>query len=55
MRNNSLVITVPHLFSPISAFSAESSLYIIRFDVHETIQINQTNILISNNSFIQVL
>ena len=28
MRNTSLIITVPHLSSPISAFSAESKTYI---------------------------
>ena len=42
MKNASLNITVPHLFSPISAMSAESKSYIIvlRFIVHETFQIN---------------
>jgi len=28
MKNTSLIITVPHLLSPISAFSAESKTYI---------------------------
>ncbi len=28
MRNTSLIIPVPHLLSPISAFSAESKTYI---------------------------
>ncbi len=28
MKNTGLIITVPHLFSPISAFSAESKTYI---------------------------
>ncbi len=48
MRNTSLVITVPHSFSPISAFSTESKSYIIalRFNFRETPQINQTNFLI---------
>ena len=40
MGNTSLIITVPHLFSPISKFSAESNSYIItpRFKVYETFQ-----------------
>jgi len=48
MRNTSFTITVPHLFSPISAFSTESKSYIIalRFNFRETPQINQTNFLI---------
>ena len=56
MKNTSLVITVPHLSSPISAFSAESKSHIIslRFKVHETFQINSSNFLISNNTFINV-
>ncbi len=44
MENISLAITVPHFFSSISAFGAESNSYIItlRFNVHETLQINLT-------------
>jgi hypothetical protein len=40
MRNTSFTITVPTLFSPLSAFRAESRLYIItlRFNLHETLQ-----------------
>ncbi len=46
-------ITVPYLFSPISAFSAESKLYNITlsFNVHETLQINQSYFLISKLYF----
>ncbi len=46
MRNARFTITVPHLFSPISALSAENKSYIIlqslisRFNVHETVQNN---------------
>ena len=49
MRKATSTITVPHLFSPISAFSAESKSHIIalRFNVHGTFQINQSNFLIS--------
>ena len=41
MRKSTFIITVPHLFSPISAFSAESKSNIIalHFKVHGTIQI----------------
>ena len=40
MRNTGFTITVPPLFSPLSAFSAESRSYIItlRFNLHETLQ-----------------
>ncbi len=57
MRNTSFTITFPHLFSPISTFSAESKSYIIqlRFKFHETLQINQSNFLTFNNSIVQVL
>ena len=57
MRNTSLFITVPHLFSPISAFSAESKSYIIalRFNVYGTLQINQTDFQISNSTSNQSL
>ncbi len=57
MRNTSFAITVPHLFSPISAYSAGSRSYIItlRFKVHETFKINQFNSQIFNNVFVQGL
>ena len=47
MRNTSLVITVPNLFTPKSALSAESNSYIIklRFKFHKTLQINSSNLL----------
>ncbi len=48
MNNTRFHITVPHFFSPKSAFSAESNSYIVRFNVHETFQINQSDFLISN-------
>ena len=49
MRKTTFTITATHLFSPISAQSAESKSYIVtlRFNVHETFQINLTNLLIS--------
>ncbi len=55
MRNTSFTITVPHLFSPKSEIHAESNSYIVRFNVHETYQINQPDFLISNKTFIKVL
>ncbi len=47
MRNTRFTITVPHLSSPISALNVESNSYIValRFNVFETIQINQSNLL----------
>ena len=56
MKNTSFTITVPHLFSHISAFSAENNLYIIiifRFNIDQTLQINQSSFLISDNIVIQ--
>ena len=46
MRNARLVITVPHLFSSLSAFKAEikSYIYTLRFNVHE-IHFTKHNIL----------
>jgi hypothetical protein len=55
MRNTSSTVSIPHLFSPKSAFSAESNSYIVRFNVHETYQINQPDFLISNKTFIKGL
>ena len=57
MRNTSVTITVPHLFTSISAFSAESRPYIITLHskIHETLQINQSNSQIFNNTFVQGL
>ncbi len=57
MRNTSFTVSIPHLFSPKSAHCAESQTYIIilRFNVHETYQINQSDFLISNITFIKVL
>ena len=51
MKNSKFAITVPYLFSSISAFSAESRLYIIslRFNVHATLQINSIVFLSFNN------
>ncbi len=50
MRNTSLIITVPHLFSPISAISKEIKSYVntSRFNVYKTLQINKYNFLISS-------
>ena len=54
MRKATFTTTVPHLFSPISAFSAESKSYIITLciNVHETIQIYPLNFPNFNNTFI---
>ena len=55
MENTGFNITIPYLFSPISAFNAENKPYIIRFNVHETFQINQLNSKTFNNTFVQFL
>ena len=49
MYNTSITITATYLLSRKSAFSAESNSYIVRFNVHETFQINQSDFLISDN------
>ncbi len=56
MRNISYTITVPQSFSPISALITENNSYILalRFNIHETLQINQSNFLIFNPVFIRV-
>ena len=55
MKNTSFNITAPHIFSPISALSKGSNAHIntLRLNVHETLQINQTNLLTSNSTSIQ--
>ncbi len=55
MRKTTFTITVPHLFTSISTLSAESKPNIIalRFNVLETLQINQTYFQISNSTSIQ--
>ena len=55
MRNTSLVITVPHSLSTISALNSKSRPYIItlHFKFHEALQINQPNFIISINTFIK--
>ncbi len=52
MKKASSTTNVTHLFSPIFALSAESKSHIIalRFNVLETLQINQTYFQISNIS-----
>jgi hypothetical protein len=53
MRNTSIIITVQHLFSPISALDAESNPYIIklRFKMHRTLQINQSNFFYMHDKY----
>ncbi len=61
MQKATFAITIPHFFLPISVYISEanheSSIQSItpRFCVHETLQINQSNFLISNNTFFQGL
>ncbi len=59
MQKATFAITIPHFFLPISAYISEanheSSIQSItsRFNVHGTLQINPSNFLISNNTFVQ--
>ena len=55
MRKAAFTITATHLFAPISALSKESNSYTatLRFKFHGTLQIKQSNFLISNNTFNQ--
>ena len=50
MGNTGFDITVPHIFSPISAICAESKLYFVklRLIVSKTLRINALNFLILN-------
>ena len=50
MMNTNFNITVPHIFSPKSALSAESKSYnSLRFKIQETFQLNQSNFLVSDD------
>ena len=57
MRNAGFYITVPHLYSSVSAFSAEGEPLTTtsRIVFHGTFQINQFNSQIFNSAFIQFL
>ncbi len=55
MRKTLFTITVPYLFSPISAMGAESKPYLItlRCNIQETLQINQFKFIVFNNMFVK--
>ncbi len=57
MRNTMFTITIPYVFSLSSALDVAVNPYIIlpSFKVHETLQINQFNLLFSNYTFVQGL
>ena len=57
MRNTMFAITIPYVFSLSFALGVAVNPYIIipSFKVHETLQINQSNLLFSNNTFVQGL
>ncbi len=54
MQKATFAITIPHIISPISTFDSEANhkssiqSLTLRFKVHETLQINQSNLLNSN-------
>ncbi len=56
MQKTPFVITILHFFLPISAYISEANHTSItsRFNVHEMLQINQSNFLISNPAFVRV-
>jgi hypothetical protein len=57
MQKTTFAITIPHFYLPISAHTAEAHHTSVtsRFKVHETLQINQSNFGISNNTLVQGL
>jgi hypothetical protein len=57
VRNTMFTITIPYVFSLSSALGVAVNPYIIlpSFKVHETLQINQFNVMYSNNTFAQGL
>ncbi len=61
MQKATFAITIPHFISLLYLHSLQKAnqtsitSHILRFKGHETLQINQSNFLISNNTFIQGL
>ena len=57
MENTVFVVSIPHLFSLSSAFGGASNSYNITpsFNIYETLQISQFNLLFSNSTFVQGL
>jgi hypothetical protein len=57
VRNTMFAITIPYVFSLSSALGVAVNPYIIlpSFKVHETLQINQFNVLFSHNTSVQGL
>ncbi len=62
MQKATFAITIPHYISRLCLYSLQRPNHkpsiqslILRFNVHGTLQINQSNFLISNNAFVQGL
>ncbi len=61
MQKTTFAITIPHIISSIYLQSLQKvnhtsfTSHILRFKVYETLQINQSKFLISNNTFVQGL
>ncbi len=59
MQDATSAIAIPHFFLPISVYISEANhtssiqSLILRFKVHETLQINQSNLLIFNPAFVR--
>ncbi len=57
MQKATSAIAFPHFFLPISTYISEAhhTSITLRFCIHETFQIQQSNFFIYNNAFVQVL
>ncbi len=58
MQKATFAVTIPHIASRLYLLSLQRHNHTSitsRFCVHETLQINQSNILIFNNTFVQGL
>ncbi len=57
MQKATFITAIPHFFLTISAYISEvhHTSITLRFCVHETLQIDQSNFGISNNTFFQGL
>ncbi len=55
MQKATFVTAIPHFFLPISAYISEAqhTSITLRFCVHGTLQINQSNFLIFNPAFVR--
>ncbi len=55
MQKATFITSIPHFFSRLFLQKANHTSFISRFKIHETLQIVQSNFLIFNTAFVQVL